>query len=378
MSYLTTVLMGTPFQEVDMAPSLSQNFIAVATAPFGVSSNTYYNPATSTSYTPRNEVGTIPSITGQTVTGRFAGETCMLKATNSAAFGYNASVVLTNSSVSDDLYPVGARGVLGYGINAPTTSPPNSSLIPALVANATAAVCGIELNHMDDPVPDGIFTMGAVDPSAFSGDFTNVLVPPDSPISWAIPLDSLTYTSGGTTASLPSLIASIDLYHSVIQLTTAQASQIYAVIPGSQALSSNTWSLPCSSSFPITLTFGGKAFTLSERDTIVKLSNGSCQGVVTGGAQTVGKVGAPFMRNVYTQFGFTKYSNGTTNFFVGFATKLTRSAPSVVTTTLLSPTTVTAGGPSKTGTSSGTSGMAARDAILLSVMAIASVIAFIL
>jgi hypothetical protein len=302
-----------------------------------------------------------------------------LKATNSAVFGYNASVVLTNSSVSDDLYPVGARGVLGYGISAPTTSPPNSSLIPSfLPPNFTAAVCGIELNHMDDPVPDGIFTMGAVDPSAFSGEFTNVPVPADSPVSWAIPLDTLTYTSGGTTASLPGLIASIDLYHSVIQLTTAQASQIYAAVPGSQALSSNTWSLPCSSSFPITLTFGGKAFTLSERDTVVKLSNGSCQGVVTGGAQTVGKVGAPFMRNVYTQFGVTKYSNGTASIFVGFATKLTRSAPSVVTTTLLSPTTVTAGGPSKTGTSSGASGMAARDAILLSVMAIASVIAFLL
>jgi hypothetical protein len=34
-------------------------------------------------------------------------------------------------------------------------------------ANFTSAVCGIELNHMDDPVPDGLFTMGAVDESAY-------------------------------------------------------------------------------------------------------------------------------------------------------------------------------------------------------------------
>ena len=32
--------------------------------------------------------------------------------------------------------------------------------------NFTSAICGIELNHFDDPVPDGIFTMGAVDQTA--------------------------------------------------------------------------------------------------------------------------------------------------------------------------------------------------------------------
>jgi hypothetical protein len=33
-------------------------------------------------------------------------------------------------------------------------------------ATFTNAVCGVELNHMDDAVPDGILTMGAVDPTA--------------------------------------------------------------------------------------------------------------------------------------------------------------------------------------------------------------------
>jgi len=32
--------------------------------------------------------------------------------------------------------------------------------------NFTNAVCGIELNHLDDPVPDGVLTMGAVDQTA--------------------------------------------------------------------------------------------------------------------------------------------------------------------------------------------------------------------
>jgi len=85
-----------------------------------------------------------------------------------------------------------------------------------------------------------------------------------------------------------------------IQFSTDMASQIYSGIPGSQFISSNSWSLPCNSKFSITLTFGGKRFTISERDTIVKASDGTCNGVVTGGAQGLVQIGAPFMRNVYT------------------------------------------------------------------------------
>jgi hypothetical protein len=48
------------------------------------------------------------------------------------------------------------------------------------------------------------------------------------------------------------------------------------------------------------LNLNGKSFTISERDTIKKLSNGTCHGAVIGGAQGMALVGAPFLRNVYT------------------------------------------------------------------------------
>ena len=43
------------------------------------------------------------------------------------------SVLLTDPSVTNDLYPLAARGVLGYGVNAPTTAPANASLIPSFL-----------------------------------------------------------------------------------------------------------------------------------------------------------------------------------------------------------------------------------------------------
>ena len=42
-------------------------------------------------------------------------------------------VVLTDPSVTTDLFPPGARAILGYGVNTPSGSPPNTSLIPTFL-----------------------------------------------------------------------------------------------------------------------------------------------------------------------------------------------------------------------------------------------------
>ena len=152
-------------------------------------------------------------------------------------------------------------------------------------------------------------------------------------------------------------------------------------VPGSSAVSSTVWSIPCNSTFPITLTFGTTPFVINERDTMVKLSNGTCRGVVIGGAQGMAQVGAPFMRNVYTyatqcmapfmslchilscfyrQFGAQKASNGSLLFFVGFATNNLRGKTTASTTTPLRPTTTTTpAGP--VGAASGASRMVVQD-----------------
>lgn len=327
VSYLTPVLMGNPPQTIQMSPSLSQNFIAVASPPTGVSDQSFYNPSISTSYTAGVGTASTQTISGGSVQGIYAGETCTLQsATAASAFSYNASIILTNSAVTNDLYPIGARGVLGYGLGSPSDAPPNTSLIGTfLPSNFSHAVCGIELNHFDDPVPDGILMMGAVDPTVFTGDFTNTMVPANSPTSWSIAFDNLTYIANGVSQSMAGMLASVDMYHSDIQITSDAATQLYAGVPGSQAISNAHWSIPCTSKFPITLTFSGTPFTINERDTIVKQADGSCIGVVSGGAQLIGRVGAPFMRNVYTQF-FADQANGSVTFGVGFAAKKLRQA----------------------------------------------------
>jgi hypothetical protein len=178
-----------------------------------------------------------------------------------------------------------------------------------------------------------------------------VMVPDSSPVSWSVPVDTIAYMSNGTTQGVAGTLASIDMYHTGIQVTNAVARDIYSGVQGARAISETSWSLPCNSTFPITLTFGGIPFTISERDTIIQQSYGTCTGVVTGGATPeIGKVGAPFLRNVYTQFAAAKSPGGSIAFTVGFATKNLRQIPSH--TTSSSPKTTIRPNPSSTSTNS--------------------------
>ena len=114
-----------------------------------------YNPAASTSYMPIDgaAAASLTTISGQTATGHFASEICTLQSsTFSPTFTYLASgmyvymlfpipidrypffaVVVADSSVTTDLFPPGARAILGYGVNTPSGSPPNASLIPTFL-----------------------------------------------------------------------------------------------------------------------------------------------------------------------------------------------------------------------------------------------------
>ena len=48
----------------------------------------------------------------------------------------------------------------------------------------------------------------------YTGDFTNVIVPPTSTTSWSIPCDEIKYLAYGVPQTMKGLVASIDLYRS--------------------------------------------------------------------------------------------------------------------------------------------------------------------
>jgi len=327
-SYSVSVSMGTPFQEVQMAVSLSQTFLVVATP----NNNTtgFFNPSQSSSYVPGNTSAAVIDNSGQTTTANFAGESCQV-----SSFGYDASVAITPASANDDvhLYPKGCHGVLGFGVNPSPDSPGDKSLADDTLldyyvpGNATSMIFGLELNWYGDK-SQSVLTMGTVDTSAYTGDFTNMVVPStdasDRP-SWSIPIEGITADVGGGVVSVSGSMASIDPYYPTIQLPADAVALIYSPISNA-AISShnaNRYTVPCGTNIRLTLVFNGRNFAMDPRDAISN-ENGTCYGIVEVAPGNLFKIGNPFLRNVYTTFGMTFNNSTGTVFNIAFATKVIR------------------------------------------------------
>jgi len=221
--------------------------------------------------------------------------------------------------------------VLGFGVEPPT--PGDSSLADDTLldyyvpGNATSMVFGIELNWYGDK-SQSILTMGAIDPSAYTGDFTNMIVPStdasDRP-SWSIPIDGIIADVGSGVVLVSGSMASIDPYYPTIQLPADAVALLYSPI-SKAAISSNNanrYTVPCSTNIKLTLMFNGRNFTMDPRDAISN-ENGTCYGIVEAAPGNLFKIGSPFLRNVYTAFGMTFNNSTGTVFNVAFATKVIR------------------------------------------------------
>ncbi|PVF92712.1 acid protease [Serendipita vermifera] len=349
--------MGTPFQEVQMAVSLSQNYVCVASSQ-QTGATGFYNPTASSSYSAGSSSVAFTNTAGTSVQASFASETCDV-----ADFTYNASVAITAPAVTDTLYPDGCYGILGYGVDPKPDVPSNSTLLGIYLPSglrSTEAVCGIELNRDDSGLQGGTFTMGGKDETAFTGDFTVLNVPgtdaaPGRP-SWTVPLDSISASISerpdNSTSLLQGGFASIDPYYPFLAIPGSAASNLYAQIEGATEVPASTasntglstgnrrYTVPCGSKVTLTLTFGGKSFAMDIQDFISKEGD-VCYGTIEVSEDDIYKVGSPFMRNVYTTFGAIFDDEGTPTFNVAFADKAART-----------PTTSGAGSP--TGSSSAT------------------------
>lgn len=86
-----------------------------------------------------------------------------------------------------------------------------------------------------------------------------------------------------------------------ISVPMGYVAQIYANVPGAKAVDTSgfRYFVPCDAKINLKLSFGGRAFVLDPRDGIVQ-EGATCFGGVRGTTGPFYKVGANFMRNVYT------------------------------------------------------------------------------
>lgn len=158
--------------------------------------------------------------------------------------------------------------------------------------------------------PGGSFTVGAVDPSLFTGEIDYIDIPDGYNTWWLAPLTGITI--GGSVLQIGSQLAAIDTGTTLIGGPPTVVEAIYAQIPGVQrgtGDSAGYYFYPCETQVNISFTFGNKSWPMNPSDFPHDSQNGMCLGAIF--AVTLGSpgqlapqwiVGDAFLKNVYSVF----------------------------------------------------------------------------
>lgn len=187
----------------------------------------------------------------------------------------------------------------------------------------------VNVSTATDVEPGGVMTLGGINTTLYQGDINYVSLKSES--YWLIAMDSVSINGQVLTGSQSNAVA-IDTGTSLIGAPTSIVSAVYAQITGAKAASGSYqgyYEFPCSANPVLTLTFGGKAYSLAPDDFNVgavdsdgKMCLGSIFAVDSSSTNKTSStapawiIGDSFLKNVYTVF----RASGDGGAAVGFAT----------------------------------------------------------
>ncbi|CBQ72960.1 related to extracellular aspartic proteinase [Sporisorium reilianum SRZ2] len=167
-----------------------------------------------------------------------------------------------------------------------------------------APVMGYHLGRVADGYNDGEVTFGGVDPVKYAGNITEI----DNVSTkgfWEADIDAVSV--GGADLGLQGRTAILDTGTTLIVAPQADADVVHAKIKGSKSDGQGGYTIPCTTTAQVALTFGGVQFPIDTRDMLFLPvdSNdleGDCVSAISAG--NVGQknewlVGATFLKNVY-------------------------------------------------------------------------------
>ncbi|KAF3765832.1 acid protease [Cryphonectria parasitica EP155] len=164
-------------------------------------------------------------------------------------------------------------------------------------------IFSVDLNRAEDGTNTGELTFGGTDSSKYTGDITYTSVDSSADGAWAIPVDNMGYN--GNEAGVTDILAYIDTGTTYAFGPSDDVAALHALIPGASSTDNVTFTAPCDTTLPITVTFSGVSHTVSVKDWLsdpsdkdVCTSNFYGREVITG-AFLLGDV---FLKNVYTVF----------------------------------------------------------------------------
>ncbi|KAI0306143.1 acid protease [Multifurca ochricompacta] len=299
----TDITVGTPAKKytVDFDTGSSDLFLPASTCGSTCSGHTLYNPKSSSTAKDLKKTFSLSYGDGSTVSGEQYADTVTLAGYTATQQALGAAKTYSTGFQSSQ-FP--ADGLLGMGYQSLSRykAPP---VFQSLVAQGkvSQSVFGFYFAQQSSEL-----YIGGTNSKHYSGSFT--YVPVTTQGYWQTSFDSLSVNGQN---ALGSTSAIIDTGTTQIVGDTSSVQAIYQKIPGSADAGQGTWTvLPCDFNTPVSITFGGKKFTVKpETFNLVPSLLGLARALVALAPPTALRVswstgfwivGDVFLQNVYTAF----------------------------------------------------------------------------
>lgn len=303
-SYMVTITFGTSSEEyhmlLDSAASNTWIMGGDCTSDVCNTHNTFGN-GDSTSLTISDKTFSIVYGTGQ-VSGNLATDTAHI-----AGFSVPFTFGLA-SNVSSDFLSYPMDGILGLGRGDSTSNTIEApSIMDVLISESLikTKLFGVHLSRTSSGVNDGELDFGTPNPQLYNGDLIYIPTIANTNGFWEIAVDDAGVD--GKALGVKGRSAIIDTGTSFILMPSDDAVALHKLISGSTQ-SGETFTVPCSATEIVQLSFGGVNFNISTADYVGRrLGGGACASNIIG-RQTFGStqwlVGDVYLKNVYTVFDF--------------------------------------------------------------------------
>ncbi|KAI0040132.1 acid protease [Auriscalpium vulgare] len=296
-----TISVGTPAKQytVDFDTGSSDLFLPGSSCGSTCSGHTLYSTSASSTAKDLKKTFTLKYGDGSSVTGEQYTDTVSIAGLTATGQTLGSAKTYSTGFESSE-FP--ADGLLGLAFESLSDYKANP-LFQTLIAQGkvSSETFGFKFASSGSEL-----FLGGVNSALFTGSFTTV--PVTTAAYWQTTFDKITVNGKSVVSSTAAII---DTGTTQIIGSTAGVKAIYAQISGAKADSSlgdGLYSIPCSFSTPISVTLGGKAFTVAPSTfNLGPVSDGSSTCV--GGAAIDDDIaddfwilGDVFLQNVYTKF----------------------------------------------------------------------------
>jgi hypothetical protein len=307
VGYIATVQMGTPPRDFKLLMDSGSADLwvgaenCVSEAGGGCGNHTFLGPQSSTSF-----VDTQAPFQVTYGSGNVAGDivTDNINVAGLALDNHTFGVALQESvDFSSDNTPFdGLMGLAQSTLSEQKTLTPIESL--AQQGLVQSAITSYKISRLADGLNDGEITFGGVDATKFDPATVATFANVNQQGFWE---GDVSFSVNGQDLGLQGRTAILDTGTTLIIAPPADAAAVHAAIPGAQSDGQGGFTIPCTTTASVALTFGGQEFAIDPRDLLFapvdpnNLTGDCVSGISSGqiGGATEWLVGDVFLKNAY-------------------------------------------------------------------------------